>query len=184
MLQIRLHGRGGQGAVVGCSIIGMAYFIENHQVQFFPEFGVERRGAPVQAFLRVSKDKILENFQIKKPDHLIIFDEGLIDKINVTKGLKKGGKILINSKKKPCQFNFSSDFKVATINADKISIENNLGTANAPIINCAIAGAFAKVMGNLQLKSLIESITQSVPSKVNENINAAKTAFESVIMAN
>ena len=70
MLEVRFHGRGGQGIVVGSSILGMTYFYECNQVQFFPEFGVERRGAPVQAFLRVSDSKIRTHYSILEPDHL------------------------------------------------------------------------------------------------------------------
>lgn len=182
MVEIRLHGRGGQGAVVGCSIIGLAYFLGNQQVQFFPEFGVERRGAPVKAFLRISKSSIREHYSIKKPDHLIVFDESLLSTVNVTEGLKQGGHILINSKEAPDHFKIFDKFKVSTVDADLISIENNLGSANAPIINAAIAGAFARVIGNLNIKSVVQSIKQSVPAKIDENIIAAQTAYNNVIL--
>ena len=182
MLEVRFHGRGGQGIVVGSGILGMAYFYENNHIQFFPEFGVERRGAPVQAFLRVSDSKIRTHYSISEPDHLILFDCGLLDTINITKGLKRGGLILINSRKTPDCFKFDEEYKIATVDADKISLDNNLGNAASPIINAAIIGAFAKAIGNLKIDSVIKAITESVPTKINENILSAKTAFDKVMI--
>lgn len=182
MLEIRLHGRGGQGIVVGSSILGMAFFHEGNQVQFFPEFGVERRGAPVQAFLRVSESKIKAHYSIYEPDHIILFDNGLLNTVNVVEGLKNGGWILINSKKAPDEFNFDKKFRIATIDADGISLQNNLGSASSPIINAAITGAFARIMGNLKIDSVTKAVMESVPIKINENVMSAKIAFEKVIM--
>lgn len=180
MLEVRFHGRGGQGIVVGSGILGMAYFYEDNQVQYFPEFGVERRGAPVQAFLRVADSKIKTHYSIDQPDHVILFDTSLLQTVDVIKGLKSGGTILINSKKLPDEFNFDKKFRIATIDADGISLQNKLGNATSPIINAAIAGAFAKVIGNLKIDSVIKAVAESVPAKIQENIMSAKTAFEKV----
>ena len=182
MLEIRFHGRGGQGIVVGSSILGMAYFYSGNQVQFFPEFGVERRGAPLQAFLRVSGAKIKEHYNIYEPDHIILFDSALLKSVNVTEGLKDGGWILINSRKAPGEFTFDKNCRVATVDADGISLENKLGNAASPIINAAVAGAFARVVGNLPFDSVAGAIAESVPAKIEENIISAKTAYEKVMM--
>jgi len=182
MLEVRFHGRGGQGIVVGSGILGNAYFFEGNQVQFFPEFGVERRGAPVQAFLRVSDSKIRTHYNISEPDHIILFDTGLITSVDVIKGLKEGGWILINSKKPPSEFEFDKKFKVATIDADGISLQNKLGSASSPITNAAIVGAFAKIIGNLKIESVLRAVRESVPAKIEENVVSAKTAYEKVII--
>ena len=182
MLEIRFHGRGGQGIVVGSGILGIAYFYEGNQVQFFPEFGVERRGAPVQAFLRVSESKIKAHYNIYEPDHVILFDNALLNSVNVIEGLREGGIILINSRKVPDEFRFDNKYRIATIDADGISLQNKLGSEAAPIINAAIAGAFARVIGNLSIDSVIKAVKESVPAKIEENIISAKTAFEKVMM--
>lgn len=182
MLEIRFHGRGGQGIVVGSSILGMAFFHEGNQVQFFPEFGVERRGAPVHAFLRVSDSKIRAHYNIYEPDHVILFDSALLNTVNVIEGLKDGGWILINSRKGPGEFKFDKKYRIATIDADGISLQNKLGSAASPIINAAIAGAFARIMGNLRINSVTKAVMESVPAKIEENVRSAKTAFEKVLM--
>ncbi len=91
MIEIRTHGRGGQGAVIASEILAEAFFREGKYVQAFPAFGVERRGAPVVAFTRVADDEIRERCEIYEPDHLIVLDPVLIDTVNITAGLKKGG---------------------------------------------------------------------------------------------
>lgn len=182
MIEIRFHGRGGQGTVVGSGIIGTAFFNEGYQVQFFPEFGVERRGAPLQAFMRASDSKIKAHYNIYNPDHVVLFDSTLLQSQNITDGLKKGGWVLINSKKQPSDLNISSDYKVATIDADGISLDNRLGSAASPIINAAMSGAFAKMSGLVSLDSVIKSVRESVPAKIEENVKAACCAYESVIL--
>lgn len=181
-MEIRFHGRGGQGIVIGSNILGLTYFYSGKEVQFFPEFGVERRGAPVQAFLRVSNNKIKAHYNIYQPDHIILFDSKLLDSINITEGLKPGGWVLINSKKSPSEYSFKTNCRIATIDADNISISNKLGNETAPIINAAVAGAFTKIIGNLPFEHLIRSIKESVPTKIHENIASAKEAYERVIM--
>ena len=112
----------------------------------------------------------------------ILFDAGLLDSVPITNGLKEGGLILINSKKAPDNFKFEQAFKVATIDADEISLQNNLGSAASPIINAAIIGAFARVIGNLHIDSIIKAIAESVPSRINENCLSARTAYEKVMI--
>lgn len=182
MLEIRFHGRGGQGIVVGSGILGMAFFYEGNSVQYFPEFGVERRGAPVQAFLRVSDTKIKAHYNIYEPDHVILFDSALMNTVNVIDGLKTGGWILINSRKKPGEFSFDKKYRIATIDADGISLANRLGNTSSPIINAAVAGAFARVIGNISMDSLVKAVMESAPVKKEENVMSAKTAYEKVIM--
>ena len=101
MDEIRFHGRGGQGTVVASILLAKAFFKTGYYVQTFPLFGVERRGAPVEAYLRLDKEKILVRSNIYTPDHIIVQDIKLFNSIDVTRGLKPGGLILMNSKNLP-----------------------------------------------------------------------------------
>ena len=90
MLEIRFHGRGGQGTVVATILLAKAFFRAGYQVQSFPFFGVERRGAPVEAYVRLNKDKILLRTNVYYPDHVVVQDQTLLHGVNVTRGLKPG----------------------------------------------------------------------------------------------
>lgn len=89
MQEIRFHGRGGQGAVIGSEVLAYACFIEDKYVQAFPAFGVERRGAPVTAFCRINDRPFLLRNQIYKPDHIVFLDASMLETVPVTQGLKK-----------------------------------------------------------------------------------------------
>jgi len=106
MVEIRFHGRGGQGAVKGSDILAVAAFHEGKEVQAFPFFGVERRGAPVTAFTRISNEEIRIHCYIYDPDVLVILDPTLICAVPLSDGLKENGKIIINSMKEPSEFSF------------------------------------------------------------------------------
>ena len=101
MKEIRFHGRGGQGAVIGSEVLAHAFFLENRYVQAFPSFGVERRGAPVMAFCRIDEQPIHLRNQIYTPDHVVVLDASLLQNAAVTQGLKAGGTVVTCSWKKP-----------------------------------------------------------------------------------
>ena len=178
MIEIRFHGRGGQGTVVASKVLADAVAKEGSFVQAYPEFGVERRGAPVFAFIRIDDKPIYDKSRIYAPDHVVVVDPTLIEAIDVTDGLKDGGWIIINSDKKPAEFKFPSRFKVAAINATEIAVRNKLGTLAAPIVNTAIIGAVVKIMGLTKLESLVAAIREGIPIKREENIQAAREAYE------
>lgn len=181
MIEIRIHGRGGQGAVVASKILADAVFIEGHIPQAFPNFGVERRGAPVCAFVRIDEKPICLRSEIYEPDHLVILDQTLINNKSVFAGLKKGGKILLNSPLPPQKFaDRFSDFKIATVDANKIALENKLGSPSAPIVNTAILGAVAKFIRVCDIESILKAIEANVPNYIERNIQAAKIAYEKV----
>jgi pyruvate ferredoxin oxidoreductase gamma subunit/2-oxoisovalerate ferredoxin oxidoreductase gamma subunit len=139
---------------------------------------VERRGAPVEAFLRIDDDKILIRNNIYTPDHIVVLDPTLIDAVDVTTGLAKGGWIIINSPKTPDQFPALSDYKIACVDASAIAIKYRLGARSAPIVNTAICGAFASATKMVGLKAIQEAILEEVPIKAEANSEAAKLAFE------
>lgn len=182
MIEVRLHGRGGQGAVVGATILAKAVMEEGRYAQAFPLFGAERRGAPVQAFLRVDTKYIYMKDIVEEPDHVVVLDAGLIKTkaAQVDKGLKSGGWILINSAEGPEEFKFAPQFSVATVDASSIALKHGLGTAQAPIVNTAILGAFAKLVDLVGLDALLEAVEKGVPVKKEANVAAAKEAYYSL----
>jgi len=178
MVEIRFHGRGGQGTVVASKILADAISKEGNYVQAYPEFGVERRGAPVFAFIRIDDKPIYDKSKIYTPDHVVIVDPTLVEAIDVTEGLKDGGWIIINSEKKPEEFNYPNKYKVATINATQIAAKHRLGTRAAPIANTAIVGAVVKILKLAKLESVLEAVKEGVSMKPEDNAAAAKEAYD------
>jgi 2-oxoacid:acceptor oxidoreductase gamma subunit (pyruvate/2-ketoisovalerate family) len=177
MVEIRFHGRGGQGTVVASKVLADAIAKEGNYVQAYPEFGVERRGSPVVAFIRIDDNPIYDKSRIYSPDHVVVVDPVLVESIDVTEGLKEGGSIIINSDKKPEEFQFASRFKVHTINATEIAVKNKLGSLAAPIVNTALAGAVIKILGLTKIESLASAIREGVPIKPDANVKAAEEAY-------
>ncbi len=182
MIEIRFHGRGGQGTVVASKILADALTKEGKFIQSFPEFGVERRGAPVAAFARISDSKIWPRHKIYEPDHIVILDPTLIGAVNLLEGLKKGGWIIVNTSKKPHELGFPSDYRVATVDATRIAVKYKLGSPAFPIVNTAMVGAFVRVIPVVKLETILEAIEEGVPIKPKENRMAAEEAYNSVIM--
>ena len=178
MVEIRFHGRGGQGAVVASEILARALAEEGKHVQSFPSFGVERRGSPVAAFVRFDEEPILARYQIYEPDHIVVLEKNLLSEIDVTAGLKEGGWIVINSEER--SFPAFSKFRVATVDANGIALKHGLGSKTAPIVNTAILGALARTTEIVAIQAVLEAINKSVPLKKDENVAAAKEAYEAV----
>lgn len=184
MIEIRIHGRGGQGAVVASKVLAKAAFLNNHYVQSFPQYGVERRGAPVAAFTRITEpdDQLFVRQDIYEPDHLIVLDPTLLKVIDVISGLKKGGWIVINTSDSPHDLCILPDYKVATVNARDIAIKHGLGSPASPIVNTAILGAFIKVTKITNLELLATAIQEEIHIKPDANKLAAEEAYHNVII--
>jgi 2-oxoacid:acceptor oxidoreductase gamma subunit (pyruvate/2-ketoisovalerate family) len=181
MRELRIHGRGGQGAVIASKVLAVALFREGRWVQSFPAFGVERRGAPVTAFLRVADAPIRLRCEVAAPDDLIVLDSTLIGAIDVTAGLKPGGSILINSDRSPEDYaDLLERFRVATVDASGIATTHGIGSRTQPIVNTAILGAFAKWSGLVGLDSVCDAILEEVPVRGDDNVAAARAAAASV----
>jgi pyruvate ferredoxin oxidoreductase gamma subunit/2-oxoisovalerate ferredoxin oxidoreductase gamma subunit len=180
MQEIRFHGRGGQGTVVASILLAKAFFSAGYYVQTFPVFGVERRGAPVEAYLRLDEQKILLRCNVYTPDHAVVQDVKLLDSVDVTAGLKPGGWILINTPQQPANFNVFSGYHLACVDATGIAIQNELGTRTHPIINTAMIGAFARMLEKPSLGTIAEAIKEDIPIKPEQNIQASKQAYENV----
>lgn len=180
MIEIRTHGRGGQGAVIASEILADAFFREGKFVQAFPAFGVERRGAPVVAFTRISEGEIRERCEIYEPDHLIVLDPVLIRTVNITTGLKEGGWIIINTNRSLDDADLLKKYHIATVDANAIALKYGLGSRAAPIVNTAILGAFSGATKLVGLKAVTEAVEEFVPLKKENNKKATKEAFNSV----
>jgi 2-oxoacid:acceptor oxidoreductase gamma subunit (pyruvate/2-ketoisovalerate family) len=184
MRELRIHGRGGQGTVIASKLLAVALFREGNEVQSFPAFGVERRGAPVTAFLRFDDRPIRLRCEITEPNHLIVLDPTLIDAVDVTGGLEEGGTILINSNRAPETYaSLTPRFTVATVDASGIAVRHGLGTRSQPIVNTAIVGASSTVFGWFGTEAVEAAIADEVPVKVDENVEAAREAAAAVRVA-
>lgn len=176
---MRWHGRGGQGAVLGASMLGCAAALyEGKYAVSFPSFGAERRGAPVQAFTRISDRAIRTRSQIYHPTLIIVLDDSLLDVVNITDGAGEGATLLINTRKTRGQLKKIPDtLNVATVDATAIAREH-IGVA---IVNTAMLGALAGVTGIVSLDSAKKAIASTLPERVVErNIAAAEAAYREV----
>jgi len=173
MIEVRFHGRGGQGAVTAARLLAEAAFLEGKYCQAFPFLGAERRGAPVLAFTRIDSKPIRIRTQVYEPNHVVVLDPTLLEAVNVASGLKRGGRIVINSKV-PHKFHGA---KAAFVDATSIAIE----TLGAPITNTAMLGALAKATKLVSLDSIIKAIKSTFKGKLAEkNVAAIKMAYEKV----
>ena len=180
MLEIRFHGRGGQGTVVATILMAKAFFDAGYWVQSFPLFGVERRGAPVEAYLRVSSKEIRIRTNVYKPDHIVVQDETLLPGVDVSQGLKPGGWILVNTSTPPSRLETYSGFQLAWVDATSIALKNRLGTRTHPIVNTAMMGALARVLEMPPMEAVAAAIREEFPDRSERNIAAAQEAYESV----
>ena len=180
MLEIRFHGRGGQGTVVGTILLAKAFFDAGYYVQSFPVFGVERRGAPVEAYLRIASEEIRVRTNVYTPDHVVVLDHTLLQGIDVTRGLKPHGWILLNAPGRPSQLEHYAGYQLAFVDATHIALKHQLGTRTHPIVNTAIMGALAHVLGMPPMDAIAMAIEEEFADRREENIKAAQDAFEDV----
>ena len=143
MVEIRWHGRGGQGAKTACLLLADAAFSSGKYVQGFPEYGPERSGAPITAYNRISNQRCNIHSNIYEPDYVVVVDEGLIECVDVTAGLKESGAIIINTRKTPEEIRpllGGYAGRVCTIDANGISKEI-LGKVfpNTPMLAAIVA---------------------------------------------
>jgi len=179
MNEITVHGRGGQGVVVAARMLAQAFFEEGYEVQTFPSFGAERRGAPLVAFLRVSKEKISERCGLYQQDHLMILDKKILDSIDLSQGVKQDAVIIINSPEPPETYsNKLARYRVVTFDCNLVAREHRLGSSQMPAINTVMLGVFAKVTGLVKMDSVAKGIKRWLPGIAEGNIRAARAAYE------
>jgi 2-oxoacid:acceptor oxidoreductase gamma subunit (pyruvate/2-ketoisovalerate family) len=175
MREIRFHGRGGQGAVIASNILANAAFLEGKDVQAFPFFGVERRGAPVTAFTRIDDRPIRIKFAIYNPDYVVVLDESLLKAVDVTAGLRPDGIVVVNTRREPTALGIAKG-RLATVDATDIAISHGLGSKVAPIVNTVMLGALVAATGEVKLASVLECMGEHVPIKSEENAAACRDA--------
>jgi len=182
LVEIIIHGRGGQGSVTAANLLVSAALKDgNKGVQAFPFFGAERRGAPVRAFARISDDEIHLRSEINSPDVVIVQDESIMDLVDVLKGLKKDGKILINTTKKPDDFSFSKKYNVATVDATGVALKHDIVVGGIPVVNTTILGAIPKIIDRVTLKSIQKTIREKwMGDQGEQNVKATEDAFKDV----
>ena len=175
MIEIRIHGRGGQGSVTMAALLAEAAFYSGQQAQAFPNFGVERRGAPVEAYVRLDDKFIRLRSQVYTPDYIIVQDFSLLSGGNVLAGVKKGATIIINTKKSLSELSLPKGARVKLINASGLALE----TIGQPIINTIMLGAFAGLTGLIKMSAIERAIKERFKGEIAEkNILAAQKGFE------
>lgn len=183
MIEIRFHGRAGQGAKSASELLAQSALIEDKFFQSFPEYGAERMGAPMKAFFRISDTQIRSNEPIVSPDIVVVLDDTIINTLNVTDGLKKNGFLLINTKKTKADIQKITGYcgKIYLIDATKITVD--LLCENLP--NIPLLGALIKIKEVVKLDSIKESILKMFQKKIgeektNKNILALMQGFEAI----
>ncbi|MEI6627025.1 MAG: pyruvate ferredoxin oxidoreductase subunit gamma [bacterium] len=175
MVEIRIHGRGGQGSVTAAELIAEAAFFDGKFSQAFPNFGVERRGAPVVAFARLDDRFIQLRSQIYEPNYILVQDATLISGTNVFAGARGGTVVLINTEKDASEIEVPKGVIVKTLSATKIGLE----IIGRPIINTILLGAFAGLTGLIKMASVEKAIRERFTSEIAEkNVLAARRGFE------
>jgi pyruvate ferredoxin oxidoreductase gamma subunit len=184
-IEIRWHGRGGQGTVTAAKVLADACLSGGRYVQAFPEYGPERSGAPLRAYNRVSSKELRMHCPVLNPELVVVADATLLDGINVTEGAKEDATFIVNTAKEPsdirAKLKLNPKQKVYTVDATKIAVES-FGRA---LPNSSLLGAVCKVTSVVTLDSLIEDVKKSFGKKFSQkiidgNIEATKRGYQEV----
>ncbi len=180
IIEIRWHGRGGQGAITAAKIVANAAFVSGYKgVVMAPTFGTERRGAPVFTSLKISKEKIYDLSPITTPDMVVVLDQSLLEEVDVVAGLKENGLVVLNGYKALSEYSFEG-MKVAVSDVTTHAV-----TAGLPpgVVNSGIIGAFSKASGLVDIDLLITAIKNEFTGKKPElNAKAAQLVYENTVI--
>ena len=184
MKEVIWFGRGGQGAVVAAQILAESAYLEGFMgVTSAPTFGPERRGAPVTASTRISKEPIRMFSQVEMADIAIVLDETLLGVVDVKGRIRKGGIVIINTCSKPEEAAIQGDFDVATVDATGIALKLRLMKEGAPVINTPMLGAFAKATGIVSLGNVEKALRSKLPAAAaSQNFDTVSAAFEGTVV--
>jgi 2-oxoacid:acceptor oxidoreductase gamma subunit (pyruvate/2-ketoisovalerate family) len=172
-LEIRWHGRGGQGAITAAKIIAQAAFLKGFRgITAAPSFGAERRGAPVSASTRISSEPVLVVSQVENPDIVVVLDHTLLKYPEVTQGLGKNGWMIVNSPLSPKELGLKGEYNVATADATKVCQDLGLIVAGLVIVNTAILGALLRATKIVEMP-ILEKVIRERFSKSTVEINLA-----------
>ncbi|MCL5110468.1 MAG: 2-oxoacid:acceptor oxidoreductase family protein [Chloroflexi bacterium] len=180
MLEIRWHGRGGQGVVTAAKLLAASALREGKYFQAFPEYGPERRGAPVQAFTRIDDEPVRVFAHIAAPDVVVVLDETLLGKVPVADGLREAGTVVANFRGTPAQLREKLGLKnghVFTVDASRIASE----TLGKPITNTPMIGALLRAVSAVQLDNVVDELAEKFKGAVaTSNVSAVRRAYEEV----
>lgn len=186
MIEVRWHGRGGQGAKTAALLFAEAVLATGKYIQAFPEYGPERMGAPVQSFNRISEDPITIHSGITNPDYVVILDPSLMESVPVTDGIGGNGKVIVNTSFSSSEIAQKLGIETSqayVVNARRIAVE----TIGRDIPNTPMLGALVKVIGTLDIKGVLENIKVKLTAKfrhklevIEGNLTSIKRAFDEV----
>jgi pyruvate ferredoxin oxidoreductase gamma subunit len=175
VFEIRIHSRGGQGGVTAARLLALSAIHDGKYATACPFYGAERRGAPIVSFVRIDDKPIKIYSQIKKPDMVIVLDASVMDVVDVLLGLKKGGKVLINS----AHAREFTGFTSGHVDLTGIALKENLVVAGSPILNTPVLGALAK-MGIISVDSAKVAIREMFSDE--RNVKAAEAAYQEMMI--
>ncbi len=180
MIEIRFHGRGGQGAVTSAELLAHAAIREEKFAQAFPSFGPERRGAPVLAFARINNTQIFKREQVYEPNVVIVLDAGLLDIMDVEEGMRDDGVVVINTDLDLEVFKKKYDFshRLCLVNANQIALE----ILKRPITNTTMLGAMIRATGAVNLESMKEPLKERFGKIAGINYAVMEAAFEKALL--
>ena len=180
LVEVRWHGRGGQGVVTVSRLLAQAALLDGKYVQAFPEFGPERAGAPVTGFTRISDEPISIHSRIYNPNIVVLVDPTLLGKVNIVEGLVKGGTIVANTEMEPSEMKKAlnaEEANVYTVDATRIALD----ILGRPIYNTAMLGALLKVAPLTSMNSMTSVVMKRFPGAVGEkNVAVIKRAYKEV----
>lgn len=180
MIEVRFHGRGGQGAVTSAELLALAAIGEGKYAQAFPSFGPERRGAPVLAFCRIDDERIRIRANIYEPDIVVVLDASLLGIVNVAAGLKTNGLIVTTSKDSPEKVKEILGIKnrIAVVDAVKIATE----TLGVPITNTTMLGSLVRASGLVKKESFVLPLKERFGRIAERNISAFEKAYQDTVL--
>ena len=173
MFEIRIHSRGGQGGVTAARLIAMAALHDGKYATACPFYGAERRGAPVVSFVRIDDHPIKVYSQIRNPDLVLVLDESVMNVVDVLHGLKKGGRVLINS----AHTHEFAGFTTSNVDLTGIALRDHLVVAGSPVLDTTVLGALAK-MGICSVDSVKKAIREMFSDEMN--VNAEEDAYREI----
>lgn len=179
LIAIRIHGRGGQGAVTSAELLAQAAIGEGKYAQAFPSFGPERRGAPVQAFVRISGAPIRIRAEVTEPGIVMVLDSGLLSIVKVTGGLSESGLLIVNAKSlEMIPAEVRAHYRLAIVDANRIARE----VLGVPIVNTTMIGALLKSAGVVALGALDEPTKKRFGKLAEKNLAALKRAYDETVI--
>lgn len=178
MVEIRIHGRGGQGVVVASKLLSLALFQRGMWVQSFPTFGAERRGAPVAAFVRMDEAPITLRCGIERPQVVLLLDHTLLKESDPLAGLEAGGTLVVNSSTPP---EVEAEVECYWVDAGRIASNMGLGSATHPVVNTTMIGAFAKATGLVEMEHVRVAFEKLLGNEARKNLEAARYAYRKAV---